>query len=82
MSGLTSKIPSHLIPGVGILKFRKLRNSTGTANHRMKGRNLPQRVMTLSTARPANRSVKASHRRTTRNIVPTAAADRPPTSVK
>ena len=48
--------------------------SSGTAKKRMNGRNLPQRVMVRSTARPAIRSAKASQSRTTKNIVPTAAA--------
>jgi len=56
------------------LKLRTLRKSTGTANQRMNGRNLPNLVIVRSTMRPAERSVNGSQNRTTRNIVPTAAA--------
>ena len=56
-------------------------NSNGTAPNMMNGRNFPHRVMVRSTSRPASRSANASHNRTTRNIVPTAAADNPATSV-
>jgi len=64
------------------LKLRTLRKSTGTANHRMNGRNLPNLVIVRSTMRPAKRSANASQSRTTRNIVPTAAAVTPATSVR
>jgi len=66
---------------LGTWNVRKLITSNGTAKNRMNGRNLPQRVIVRSTARPAIRSAKASQRRTTKNIVPTAAADSPATSV-
>ena len=56
-------------------------NISGTAPNMMNGRNLPQRVIVRSTSRPANRSANASQRRTTRNMVPTAAAEIPATSV-
>jgi hypothetical protein len=65
----------------GTQKVRTERNSSGTAPKRMKGRNLPKRVIVRSTARPAMRSAKASQMRTMKNIVPMAAADRPATSV-
>ena len=56
-------------------------NSSGTAPNMMNGRNLPHRVIVRSTSRPANRSANASHSRTTKNMVPTAAAEMPATSV-
>ena len=65
----------------GTRKVRKLMNSSGIAPNMRNGRNLPQRVMVRSTIRPASRSAKASQSRTTRNIVPTAAAEMPATSV-
>ena len=66
---------------VGTWKTRKLMNINGTAPNMMNGRNLPHRVMVRSTSRPASRSANASHSRTTRNMVPTAAAEMPATSV-
>ena len=66
---------------VGTWKVRKLMNSSGIAPNMMNGRNLPHRVMVRSTIRPASRSANASHSRTTRNMVPTAAAEMPATSV-
>ena len=66
---------------VGTWKTRKLMNSSGTAPNMMNGRNLPHRVIVRSTSRPASRSAKASQSRTTRNMVPTAAAEMPATSV-
>ena len=55
--------------------------SSGIDPNRMKGRNLPQRVMVRSTIRPAKRSANASQSRTIRNMVPIAAAGSPMTSV-
>ena len=65
----------------GTRKVRKLMNSNRTAPNMMNGRNLPQRVIVRSTSRPASRSANASHSRTTKNMVPTAAAEMPATSV-
>jgi len=65
----------------GTVNVAMLSSSRGSAPNRMKGRNFPHREEALSTIRPAKRSVTASQNRTRRNIVPTAAADRPTTSV-
>ena len=65
----------------GTVKVATESSSRGSEPNRKNGRNLPHRVIVLSTWRPAQMSANASQTRTTRNSVPAAAAEMPTTSV-
>ena len=63
----------------GTEKHSRFVSSSGSENHRMKGRNLPQRVIVRSTIRPAKMSANASQS-LTNPTMPAAAAGVSPTA--
>ncbi len=66
---------------LGTLNRATLESRSGSDAKSKYGLNLPQRDLVRSTRRPAARSAKASHTRTTRNIVAIGAGLSPTTLV-